>query len=107
MSAEYIKYIPQILTNTKSNAILLTLIPGLLYTGAAYGAQYIKGASLMVSIIVSCIFAILEYIVRVPINFYSARNAGFSNTEMQIIWTIICLGFAKSTDLLLPAHLKK
>ena len=104
MSTEYIKYIPQILTNTKSNAILLTLIPGLLYTGAAYGAQYIKGASLMVSIIVSCIFAILEYIVRVPINFYSSKNAGFTNTEMQIIWTIICLGFSKATDVFIPLH---
>jgi len=101
MSAEYAKYIPQVLPNTKSNAILLTFIPALLYTGAAYGSQYIKGASLIISIIVSCIFAILEYIVRVPINFYSAKDAGFTNMQMQLIWTVLCLGFSKATDIFL------
>jgi uncharacterized protein (DUF486 family) len=105
MSTNYKKYIPKIVKDDKQNAIILTCLPALLYTAAAYGSQYIKNATLTMSIIVACVFACLEYIVRVPINFYSANEAGMSNFTMQIVWTIICLAFAKATDVFFPREL--
>ena len=105
--SDYKKYIPNIFANHKTNAIFLTCLPALLYTAAAYGSQYMKNATLVTSIVVSCIFACLEYIVRVPINFYSANEGGMSNFVMQIVWTVICLAFAKATDVFFPRELLK
>jgi uncharacterized protein (DUF486 family) len=105
MDQSYKKYIPTIFANPKVNATVLTCLPALLYTAAAYGAQYLKGTTLVISIIVSCIFACLEYVVRVPINFYSNEMAGFSNFQMQMIWTVICLAFARATDVFFPKEL--
>ena len=82
-SIEYMKYIPQIFANPTYNAVLLTTIPALFYTGAVFASSYMKGLTLMASIGISCIFAIIEYVVRTPINHYSIFEANFSNTELQ------------------------
>jgi uncharacterized protein (DUF486 family) len=96
--AEYLKYIPNIISNHAGNAILLTFLPGLLYVLAAYGHLFIKGAALSTSIIVSIIFASLEYIVRVPIIKYSSDIAGMSNTIMQVVWVIITIFLSWISD---------
>lgn len=93
--AEYLQYIPIIFANPVINATVLTAIPAVLYTLAAYGHLFVKGASLGLSILISVIFATLEYIVRVPIIKYSHDVAQLSNGTMQIIWILLTgvLGF--------------
>lgn len=107
MSSEYMKYIPQILSNHKYNAILLTTIPALLYTAAVYASSYMKGITLLTSITVSCIFAISEYIIRTPINHYSIFEAKFSNFELQAVWVVIILSMAWLTDKIYPRNKKE
>ncbi len=102
MANEYIKYIPPIVSNPTVNAILLTFVPGILYVLAAYGHLFIAGASLATSIIVSIIFAALEYIVRVPIIKYSSAEAGMSNTTMQVVWVAITVILSKLSDGVFP-----
>ncbi len=102
MANEYIKYIPTIVSNPTVNAILLTFVPGILYVLAAYGHLFIAGASLATSIIVSIIFAALEYIVRVPIIKYSSAEAGMSNTTMQVVWVAITVILSKLSDGVFP-----
>lgn len=102
MSNEYIKYIPTLVTNPTVNAILLTFVPGILYVLAAYGHLFIAGASLATSILVSILFAALEYIVRVPIIKYSSVEAGMSNSTMQIVWVIITVILSKISDGFFP-----
>lgn len=104
LETEYLKYIPTIFKNHYANAVTLTCIPALFYTAAAYSSQYLKGASMFVAIVISSIFAILEYVFRVPINFYSGK-IGMSNFHMQMVWTVICLIFAKGSDILFPKML--
>lgn len=87
--AEYLQYIPIIFTNPVTNAVLLTCVPAVLYTLAAYGHLFVQGASLGLSILISVIFATLEYIVRVPIIKYSHDVAQMSNGTMQVIWIIL------------------
>lgn len=98
----YLQYIPNLLTNPVHNAIALTIVPGLLYVGAAYGHLLIAGATLMTSILVSVLFATLEYIVRVPIIKYSSDVAGMSNGFMQIVWVIITMILSWLSDGLIP-----
>lgn len=98
MSAEYLQYIPILSSNPAINAILLTFIPGVFYILAAYGHLFIAGASLVTSILVSILFAALEYIVRVPIIKYSSHEAGMSNTVMQIVWVVITMSLSKLSD---------
>ena len=98
----YLKYIPNLIPNHTANAILLTFLPGILYVLAAYGHFFIKGATLYTSIIVSIIFAALEYIVRVPIIKYSGQIAGMSNTFMQVVWVIITILLSGVSDIFMP-----
>ena len=100
MSSEYIKYIPILFANPQINAVVLTFVPGILYVLAAYGHLLITGASLATSIIVSIIFAALEYIVRVPIIKYSSNEAGMSHSTMQIVWVVVTLILSKLSDVL-------
>jgi hypothetical protein len=51
----------------------------------------VAGAGLGLSIIISIIFAALEYLVRVPIIKYSSEIAGMSNGFMQIVWVAITM----------------
>lgn len=106
MDKSYLNYIPIVLSNPSANAILLTFIPGILYTCAAYGQLYLKGATLAMSILVSIFFAILEYIVRVPIIQYSSIDAGMSNGTMQIVWVAITMLLGYATDFIMgsPIH---
>jgi hypothetical protein len=89
-------------SNPTANAIVLTFVPGILYTFAAYGQLYLKHASLGVAIVVSIFFAVLEYIVRVPIVKYSSAEAGMSNGTMQIIWVVITLLLGYASDFIYP-----
>ena len=97
----YLNYIPGIFSNHTANAVLLTFIPGVLYTCAAYGMLYLKGATLAVSILVSIFFAILEYIVRVPIIKYSSAEAGMSNGTMQLVWVFVTMILGYLTDFIM------
>ena len=98
----YLNYIPNIVNNNTGNAILLTFIPGILYVLAAYGHFFIKSATLPTSIIVSIIFAAMEYIVRVPIIKYSSDIAGMSNTLMQVVWVVITIILSSISDIFMP-----
>lgn len=102
MEKEYLKYIPELFKDHRINAVALTTIPALLYCAAAYAALYVKGIPLIYSIVISCFFAILEYIVRVPINFYSSYEAKFSNTTMQFIWVILTMALSYASDVFFP-----
>ena len=102
MSNEYIQYIPILFSNPQVNAVVLTFVPGILYVLAAYGQLFLTGASLATSIIISIVFAALEYLVRVPIIKYSSNEAGMSNTTMQIVWVIVTLILSKVSDGFIP-----
>jgi uncharacterized protein (DUF486 family) len=102
MSDAYLQYIPTILSDPFSNAVLLTFIPGIFYTLAVYGQLYIKGASLALSIIVSIFFAVIEYIVRVPIIKYSSIDAGMSNGVMQLVWVVVTLLLSWGSGIVIP-----
>ncbi len=104
MDKTYLEYIPIVLSNPTANAVLLTFIPGILYTLAAYGQLYLKGASLGMSIAISIFFAVLEYIVRVPIIQYSSNEAGMSNGTMQLVWVGITLLLGYFSDGLLTKN---
>lgn len=85
--------VPQIVDSPVGNAAIVTLLPAILYTGAAYG-QIFLNTSLAVKILVACIFAIMEYIVRVPINEYSLNVAKMSPASMQVLWIVLTLMLA-------------
>lgn len=91
MSAEYLKYIPNLVSNPQINAVLLTVAPAIAYVAAAYGHLYFGQLSLTLSILVSIFFAAVEYIIRVPIVKYSHEIAGFGNVTMQTVWIILTL----------------
>jgi len=103
-SSTYLKYIPVLFNDPFTNAVVLTFVPGLLYVGAAYGHLLIAGASLMTSILISVLFATLEYIVRVPIIKYSGEVAGMSNGVMQTVWVVITLMLSWMSNGLMPPH---
>lgn len=90
-SSTYLKYIPTIFANPVANAIALTFIPGVLYVGAAYGHLLIAGATLLTSILVSVLFATLEYVVRVPLVKYSSEVAGMQNDSLQMVWVVVTM----------------
>lgn len=98
----YIDYIPILTTNPVVNAIILTFIPGIFYILAAYGSLFVAGASLATSIVMSIMFAALEYIVRVPIIKYSSHEAGMSNGTMQLVWIAVTFILSKISDLWMP-----
>ena len=102
MSETYMQYIPILLSNPVANVILLMFIPGIFYTCAAYGQLYLKGASLAFSIIISIFFAVIEYIIRVPIIKYASGPVGMSNGAMQSIWTCITLLLGWGSDWVFP-----
>ena len=82
----FMKFIPTIFSNPTTNAIALTVVPGIFYVLAAYAHLFFSGLSLIGSIIVSVIFATIEYIIRVPVIKYSSEVAGMSNGFMQAVW---------------------
>mgnify|MGYP000234516716 FL=1 len=88
------EYVPQLFQNPIANAALVTVLPATLYTAAAYGQLYLAEVGLAFKIIMSCFFAILEYVVRVPINEYSANVAGLSTGNMQLLWIVLTMGLA-------------
>jgi uncharacterized protein (DUF486 family) len=88
-------------------AIVVTVIPGVLYTLAAYAHLYLPQVTILIAIVISVIFAALEYIVRVPIIKYSSEVAKLSNGELQMIWVGITLGLAFLTDAIFPRDEKK
>lgn len=92
--------VPEIFSNPAVNAITVTLLPAALYTAAAYG-HLLTNSSLAVSIVISILFACLEYTVRVPIIKYSHEKANMSNTSMQIVWVILTLLLAFLLDLII------
>jgi uncharacterized protein (DUF486 family) len=98
----YLDYIPIISSNPSINAAILTIAPGVLYTAAAYGHLFLKGASLTTSTLVSVFFAILEYIIRVPIIKYSSDVAGWSNGTLQAVWVVITLLLGYASDKFMP-----
>lgn len=98
-SYTYLDYIPEISKNKKLNAILLTIVPAILYTTAAYGYLYLREATLFLCILFAITFASLEYIVRVPIIKYSSDEAKLSNGMIQFIWISLTLILATMTDL--------
>ena len=104
MADTYLKYIPILATNPTTNAIILTFVPGLLYVCAAYGHLLITGAGLGISILVSIIFAALEYIVRVPIIKYSSEIASMSNGTMQVVWICITALLSWLSQGFMPVH---
>jgi uncharacterized protein (DUF486 family) len=99
MVGEYLQYIPILFNNSQLNAVVLTFVPGLLYVLAAYGHLFLTGASLATSILVSILFASLEYIVRVPLIKYSSIEAGMSHSTMQIVWIVVTFILSKLSDL--------
>jgi uncharacterized protein (DUF486 family) len=99
MSEEYLKYIPNLFANPSTNAIALTFIPAIFYVLAAYGHLFVHGAGLFISILMSIFFATMEYMVRVPIIQYSSKNAGMSNTTMQLVWVLITICLSSVSDL--------
>ena len=102
MSESYLQYIPNIISNPFANAVLLTFVPGIFYTLAAYGQLYLKWASLTLSIVTSIVFAIIEYIIRVPIIKYSGGPVGMSNGTMQVVWVCVTLLLGWGTDIVFP-----
>lgn len=104
---DYLKYIPNICENPKLNAIVLTTIPAILYTAAAFGHLHLKQNTLLVAILISILFACLEYVVRVPIVKYSSNEAQMSNTTIQVIWIILTLVFAYMSDFIVPDTAEK
>jgi uncharacterized protein (DUF486 family) len=101
---DYLKFIPAISSNVVLNSILLTFIPGVLYVLAAYGHLLVTGMGLGLSIVVSIIFAALEYIVRVPIIKYSSEIAGMSNGIMQLVWVSITMLLSWMSGWIMPVH---
>ena len=83
-------------------AIIVTIVPGIFYTLAAYAHLYLPQLTLAIAIVISVIFATFEYVIRVPIIEYSANVAGMSNTQLQFIWVGITLGLAYLTDEIWP-----
>lgn len=100
----YLQYIPTVFADPFTNAVAITFLPGLFYVGAAYGHLLIQGATLMTSILVSVLFATLEYIVRVPIIKYSSEIAGMSNGTMQVVWVVITMLLSWLSDGIMPIH---
>lgn len=98
----YLDYIPILFANSQINAIALTFAPAVLYAGAAYGHLLFGHLTLALSILVSVIFATLEYIVRVPIIKYSSEVAGMSNSYMQVIWIVLTLITSYISGLFMP-----
>ena len=96
--AEYIKYIPNLFDNPATNAIALTFIPGIFYVLASFGHLMFAGGSLAVSIVVSIIFASIEYVMRVPLNKYSSIDAKMTNGTIQIVWVVITLFLSKLSE---------
>lgn len=88
------KFIPNIVSNHTHNAILLTVLPAALYTAAAYGSLAITNFSMLSRIIIAIVFAILEYIVRVPINLYSRKKGKLSYSAMQAVWIVQTMAMA-------------
>lgn len=92
------QYVPTVLKDPVVNAIALTIVPAILYTGAAYGQLFIKNIAFGMALLISIVFAILEYIVRVPIIQYSGKVAKMSNISMQAVWVIETLILAGVAD---------
>lgn len=98
MAEAYLNYIPIISANPFANAVILTFLPGIFYVLAAYGHLLVSGMGLGVSIVMSIIFASLEYLVRVPIIKYSSEVAGMSNTTLQMVWVAITMFLSWISD---------
>ena len=101
---DYLKFITAISSNVVLNSILLTFIPGVLYVLASYGHLLVTGMGLGLSIVVSIIFAALEYIVRVPIIKYSSEIAGMSNGIMKLVWVSITMLLSWMSGWIMPVH---
>ena len=101
--ANVIQKIPVLSTASPTvAAVAITVIPGIFYTLAAYAHLYLPHLTLMVSILISVIFATMEYIIRVPIIEYSSNIANMSNSTMQWTWVIITLLLAYLSDYFFP-----
>jgi uncharacterized protein (DUF486 family) len=100
----FLQYIPIIVSNPVYNAIILTFIPGILYVLAAYGHLMFAGVGLGISIVISIIFAALEYIVRVPLVKYSSEIAGMSNGFMQFVWVGITMLLSWLSSWFMPIY---
>ena len=83
-------------------AVSLTVVPGIFYTLAAYAHLYLPQLTLMMSILISVIFATMEYIIRVPIIDYSSKVANMSNSQLQVVWVVITLILAWLSDIFFP-----
>ena len=59
----------------------------------------VAGSGIAISIVVSVIFAAIEYVFRVPIIKYSSNEAGMSNGTIQAIWVIITLLLSKLSEI--------
>ena len=95
---EFTKYIPVIFENPVRNSIILFLIPAIFYILASYGNTFMKNRGLAIAITIACIFAIMEYIVRIPVILYAKKVAGLSNFHLQIIWVTLTLSLAYISD---------
>lgn len=101
--SDFSSIVPEIFSNSTVNAVVLTIIPGIFYTLAAYGHTFVKGLALGWAILISIIFAAIEYIFRVPINSYSTHKAKLSNGAQQTIWVGITLALGWLSDLFVAA----
>lgn len=104
---QYMEYIPIIFENNVLNAIVLTTIPAIFYILASYAHLCFKNCTLSSAILISILFAIFEYIVRVPVIKYSSEIAGLSNFWLQVIWISVTLVLAYGSDFIMPPHEQK
>ena len=95
---EFTKYIPTIFEDPVKNSIILFLIPAIFYIFASYGNTFMRNKGLATMITIACIFAIMEYIIRIPVILYAKKVAGLSNFHLQIIWVSLTLSLAYISD---------
>ncbi|VBB18071.1 hypothetical protein YASMINEVIRUS_534 [Yasminevirus sp. GU-2018] len=95
---EDLAFLPVIFENKTANAVTLMIIPAFFYTAASYGHLYFKDISIRNAILMAITFAIMEYIVRVPVIHYSSQVAGLSQATMQILWVCLTITLAFLSD---------
>lgn len=94
-------YIPVIVEDKMINALILLILPALLYTLAVYFHLYVKGITLKWAIILGVMIGIIEYIVRIPIVRYTSNVAKVPKYVSIIFWTSLTVSMSLVLDMML------
>lgn len=83
------------------------LLPGMFYVLASYSHLRFPKMAMSGAILLSILFASVEYIFRIPAIQQSHHIDKLSNVEIQVVWVVVTLFLAFITEPLLAVQPKK